>query len=303
MIAALDIGGTKIALGLVDSAGIVLAASNLPTCPDRGPAEARRRILSVLREQILAAGKKLEGVGIGCTGPVDPIRGELGDVNTLRGWQGWNPVEEFAEDFQVQVAMENDADAAVLGEMRWGAGKGKQSLIYITVGTGIGAGIVLNGELYRGARQSHPEIGHHIVEPSGPACTCGAAGCWESLASGPALEEWFTRQRRTNEKLTAREICSRARTGDICALSAVERLGKYLSIGIANVISMFMPETIILGGSVMQSADLFIDRIRETVQEKCRLVPAEYCDIALSSLGSASGLLGAAQVWHSRFYL
>jgi len=301
MIAAVDIGGTKIATGLVNDLGAVLVAADMPVNCDCGPRDATRRILNALRTQIQATGIPLKGIGIGCTGPVDPGTGELGEVNTLRGWRGWNPVQELAEAFHVQVAIENDADAAALGEMRWGAGKGKRSVVYIIVGTGIGAGIVLNGEIYRGAHDSHPELGHHIVEPLGPACTCGATGCWESLASGPALERWFARQQPTTEMLTAKEICSRARTGDVRAIIAVDRLGKYLGMGIANVISMLMPERIVLGGSVMQSADLFLDRIRATVQDKCRLVPAARCDVALASLGNSAGLIGAAQVWHHRF--
>jgi glucokinase len=156
MIAAIDIGGTKIAIGLVNGRGTVLACTDIATNPERGHRDAMPRILDVLRVQISATKEVLHGVGIGCTGPIDPVTGEVGDVNTLPGWQGWNPVRELSEAFQVQAAMENDADAAVLGELRWGAGKGKRGVIFITVGTGIGAGIVLNGELYRGAYGSHP---------------------------------------------------------------------------------------------------------------------------------------------------
>jgi len=115
-------------------------------------------------------------------------------MDFLPGWEGGNPVDEFSRRFQVSVAMENDADAAALAEAGWGAGKGKGSLIYVTIGTGIGGGIILNGQLYRGAAQAHPEIGHHVIDPSGPHCFYGAQGCWEVLAAGPAMVKWLKGQ-------------------------------------------------------------------------------------------------------------
>jgi glucokinase len=301
MIAGIDIGGTKIALGLIDSNGRVVTRAQIPVEVERGPVSARERILKVVRQQVAEAGVSLKGIGIACTGPVDPVSGELGKVNTLPGWQGWNPVRELAEAFSVTVAMENDADGAALGEARWGVGRGKRSLVSITVGTGIGAGIILNGELYRGASHSHPEIGHHIVEPDGPLCTCGAFGCWESLASGPAFEQWYAEQNPHEQHRSGKEICSLARAAHPAALQAVEHLVKYLGLGISNVVSMLTPEVIALSGSVMQSADLLLEPIRAIIRANCRLVPVEHCEITLSSLGVNAGLLGAAQVWHSRF--
>ena len=301
MIAGIDIGGTKIAVGLVDDNGAVITRTEIPIEVDRGPANACGRIVSVLRQQVQETGAGLMGIGIACTGPVESLTGDLGDVNTLPGWQGWNPVRELAEAFGVTAAMENDADAAALGELRWGAGKGKHSLISITVGTGIGAGIILNGDVYRGAQYAHPEIGHHIVEPDGLLCTCGASGCWETLASGPALEQWYAEQNPDNDRLSCKDICRLARAGDAAAERAVEHLAKYLGMGLSNVVSMLMPEVIALSGSVMQSADLLLDRIRAIVRTNCRLVPAENCEIAVSSLGANAGLIGAAQVWHNRF--
>ena len=303
MIAGIDIGGTKIALGLVDENGIVVTRGEIPIEVQSGPASARDRILTILHKQVSETGASLTGIGIACTGPVDPLTGELGDVNTLPGWEGWNPVLELADAFRVTAAMENDADGAALGEARWGRGRGKRSMVSITVGTGIGAGIILNGEVYRGANHSHPEIGHHIVEPGGPLCTCGASGCWESLASGPALELWYAEQNPGEERRSGKEICTLARANDAAAQRAVEHLAKYLGLGLSNVVSMLMPEVIALSGSVMQSADLLLDSIRASVRDNCRLVPAKDCEIAVSSLGANAGLIGAAQVWHSRFDL
>jgi glucokinase len=303
MIAGVDIGGTKIAVGLVDDHGVVVIRKDIPVQMERGPENAGDRIKKILRQQIQETGAKLTGIGIACTGPTDPVTGELGDVNTLPGWCGWNPVLELNEAFRVKTALENDADGAALGEARWGVGKGKRSLISITVGTGIGAGIILNGEVYRGASNAHPELGHQIVEPGGPLCTCGATGCWESLASGPALEQWYAVQNPDASHRTGKDICMLARTGDAGARGAVEHLAKYLGLGLSNVVSMFLPEVIALSGSVMQSADLLLDRVREIVRNNCRLVPVESCEIVLSSLGVNAGLIGAAEVWHSRFKL
>src|SRR5256885_14095877 len=122
---------------------------------------------------------------------VYPFSGAFGDVDFLPGWQGNNPVEDLAREFGVTTALENDADASALGEAGWGAGKGKSRIVYVTVGTGIGGGIIIDGQLYRGADMAHPEIGHHVIDPSGPLCSCGFRGCWESLATGPALVQWL----------------------------------------------------------------------------------------------------------------
>ncbi len=301
MIAGVDIGGTKIALGLVDENGSVIRRADIPVQIDRGPANARDRILKVLRQMIQETGDRLKGVGIGCTGPADPFTGEVGDVPTLPGWQSWNPMMELADAFGVPTALENDADAAALGEARWGIGAGKRSLVSITVGTGIGGGIVLNGEVYRGVASTHPEIGHQIIEPDGPLCTCGATGCWESLASGPAFERWYAEQNPDQDRRTGKEICTLARTGNAQAKQAVDRLAKYLGIGLSNVLTMVAPEAIALSGSVMRSADLLLGPIRAIVRNNCRFVPVESCEIAVSSLGADAGVIGAAQVWHSRF--
>jgi glucokinase len=301
VVAGIDIGGTKITVGLVGGNGTVIVREDTPIHVERGPSAATSRIREILCRQTQDAGLNIAGIGIGCTGPVDPFTGELGDVNTLPGWQGWNPVLQISADLGVSVAMENDADAATLGELRWGARNGKRSMVLVTVGTGIGAGIVLNGSLYRGAKGSHPEIGHHIVEPDGPWCTCGARGCWESLASGPAMEAWYAAQHRDAPSLNAKEICALARAGDAHARSAVEREAKYLGIGLANVISIFMPDSIALGGSIMQAADLLLDGVRTQVRQNCLLVPHELCEISVAMLGADTGLVGAAQVWHHRY--
>ena len=305
MIGGVDIGGTKIAVGVINSDGKVLARQECATDPDRGYADALRRIIEMLLATAKTANTQISGIGIGATGPVYPLTGEIGDVNFFPHWKGENPVRDLSQSFQVRVAMENDADAAALGEASWGAGHSKSKLIYVTVGTGIGVGIVLDGQVYRGVDHSHPEIGHHVIDPSGPFCLCGFRGCWESLAAGPAMVAWMERNAPPDyphkAHLTAKKICELAQQGDSWAERAVEQESHYLGLGLANLVTMFVPGVIVLGGSVMKSASLFWEKIRETIVASCRFVPYEKTELALASLGEDSNLIGAARVWYHRF--
>ena len=251
------------------------------------------------------ANTTISGIGIGSTGPVYPITGEIGDVNFFPEWKGQNPVKDLGEIFAVKAAIENDADAAALGEAGWGAGKDKNRLVYVTVGTGIGTGLIFDGQLYRGVDQSHPEIGHHVIDPSGPPCLCGFRGCWESLAAGPAMVAWLESEAPAGyayrDRLTAKRVCELAVQGDELARRAVDRETYYLGLGLANLVTLFAPDAIVLGGSVMKSASLFLAGIRKTIRESCRFVPFEKTELALASLGEDANLIGAARVWHHRF--
>jgi glucokinase len=304
MIGGVDIGGTKIAVGVVDESGRVLAKKECATDAQRSFEHAMRQVATLLRQCAERAHVKLDGIGIGCTGPLDSATGTLGNVNNLPGWKGGNPVDFMSREFGVAGALENDADAAALGELRWGTGRPKMRFLYVTVGTGIGASLILDGKVYRGVDGCHPEIGHHIIDPSGPPCTCGVRGCWESLAAGPAMTEWLRKNSPADSgygNLSAREICARVQDPDKWAQRAVEREAYYLGLGLANLITLFAPEAIVLGGSVIKSAHLFLDRVREVIRQNCRLVPADRVEITLASLGADAGLIGAAQVWHDRF--
>jgi glucokinase len=305
VIGAVDIGGTKIAVGIVDDAGKVLSNLESPTDAQGGYSNGLKRIIGMLRQTARDAGVEISGIGIGSTGMVYPMSGTFGDVDFLPGWQGNNPVEDLAQAFNVTVALENDGDAAALGEAAWGAGKAKSRLVYVTVGTGIGGGIILDGKIYRGAEMAHPEIGHHVVDPSGPLCSCGFRGCWESLATGPAMVAWLERNATTDRRyprdLTAKQICQLAQQGDELARQTVEHEAYYLGLGLANLVNLFVPDVIVLGGSVMKSATLFLDGIRKVIRQGCRFVPYEKTELALASLGENANLIGAARVWHHRF--
>jgi len=289
----------------VDESGRVLSRAECPTAAERGYREARERIEEMVRAVVTASGAELSGMGIGSTGPIDPFTGEIGDVPFFPTWRGESPARDLARIFGVSVATENDADAAALAEAGWGAGRNKNRLIYITVGTGIGGGVILDGRLYRGVDGAHPEIGHHVIDASGPACMCGFHGCWESLAAGPAMVAWMESRMPKDyphvSNLTAKRICDLAREGDALARQAVEREAHYLGLGMANLVTVFTPDAIVLSGSVMKSADLFLDKIRETIRASCRYVPHEKTELALASLGDDANLIGAARVWHHRF--
>ncbi|MFZ0774756.1 MAG: ROK family protein [Candidatus Sulfotelmatobacter sp.] len=305
MIAAVDIGGTKIAVGMISGDGKVLARLECPTDPGGGYSAALRRIVEMLRTAAQTTNTQISGIGIGSTGPVHPLSGEFGDVQFFPQWRGENPVKDLSQIFQVKVAMENDGDASALGEAAWGAGRNKQKLIYVTIGTGIGTGLLFDGQLYRGVDQSHPEMGHHLIDPSGPPCVCGFRGCWESLAAGPAMVAWVERNAPPDylhrADLTAKKICKLAQRGDDWAVRAVAHESRYLGLGLANLVTMFVPEVIVLGGSVMKSSVLFLEEIRKTIVACCRLVPFERTELALASLGDDSNLIGAARVWYYRF--
>jgi glucokinase len=307
VIGAVDIGGTKIAAGIVDANGRVLTRSQVPTNADGGYRSAFDAVAQMLRRAEKEIGQRITGIGIGSTGPVYPLTGEIGDVNFFPNWKGENPVKDLERAFQVGVAIENDADAAALGESGWGAGRNKFRLIYVTVGTGIGVGFIFDGKVYRGVDYSHPEIGHHLIDPSGPSCYCGFSGCWESLATGPAMESWMASiipaDYPHRETLTAKKICDQARAGDGFALRAVEREARYLGLGLANLVTLYVPDAIVLGGSVMKSSDLFMNTIHKIIAASCHFVPYERTEIALASLGEDANLIGAARVWHHKFAL
>ncbi|MBX3228234.1 MAG: ROK family protein [Labilithrix sp.] len=287
MLGVLDIGGTKIAAALVDEGRLVQRREE-PTRPAEGFERA------MVRTRAMFGDATLSGIGVGSTGPIDRDTGVYGKVDVLPGWEGRDLRRTFDG---VPMVIENDADAAALGEAAIGAGRGVARFVYVTISTGIGGGIVLDGELYRGAGGTHPEIGHHMIEASGPACACGARGCWEALASGPAFAA-HARARApeaVRAGLTAETVCRHA--NETWAREAIEREAFYLGVGLANVIAMYAPDVIALGGGVMKSEPLFRDRMRETIARSATLVPAATTRIVAAELGADAVLHGAAHAF------
>jgi glucokinase len=300
MLGAVDIGGTKIAVGAVRDDGTIVTRRECPTDPAKGFPHAIELIKQMLYG-VSSAGLKFKGIGIACPGPLDPATGIIGDVGTLPGWQGGNLAAELEREFGVTVAVENDADAAALAEAKWGTAKNHQSFIYVTVSTGIGGGIILSGQLYRGVGGAHPELGHQVLDSAGPLCYCGSHGCWESLASGSAMVSWMREQHPNDAVPSASEMCQRARMGDPPALRVLERQGYYLGLGLANLVTLFTPDVISLGGGLMKSSSLFLESALAVVRKSCTQVPVEKTRITLASLGPDVGLLGAAQAWLCRY--
>ncbi len=300
LIGAVDIGGTKIAVGIVTAQGEVLKHLSFSTNAQEGPHIATHRIAQALAELNGGQTSSLVGVGIGATGPVDPFSGRFGAVEFLTGWQGFDIAGEVGRACGVSAALENDADAYALGEWRWGAGQGANPFMVVTVGTGIGVSLIANARVYRGVDGAHPEIGHHIIDPSGPLCSCGAHGCWEVLASGPAMEEWAAGQSPNQPRRTGGQLCEAALAGDSAAQAAVHRTAHYLGLGIANLITLYAPQILALSGGIMRSAGLFLPTILATVQNTCAYVPKEKTRILVLESDALAGLRGAAQVWLSR---
>jgi glucokinase len=300
IIGAVDIGGTKIAVCAIREDGTILKRVECPTEPEKGFQHAMQRIIAMLRD-ISDDGIRLAGIGVGCPGPLNPVTGVIGEVGTLPGWQGGSLVDELQSGLGIPIAVENDADSAVLGEANCGDGVPGETFIYVTISTGIGGGILIDGKLYRGVDGSHPEIGHQILDHSGPRCYCGARGCWEVLASGPAMVSWMLEQDPGARVSTAADICDGARRGVPLALRCVEREGFYLGLGLANLITLFTPHRIVLGGGVMKSSDLFMQTARRVIRDVCTQVPCEKTRIRLASLGPDAGLRGAAQAWLLRY--
>ena len=174
-IGAVDIGGTKIAVGVVDDSGRVSRSLRSSNPNHRPVAQALALIAGMLRKAALEANVTIAGIGIGSTGPLDPLSGKFENLDTIPQWSGASPVDDLAREFHVSVAIENDADAGALAEASWGAGRNKSRLIYVTVGTGIGGGIILDGHLYRGVDGAHPEVAHQVIEAMRSAMLLWAA--------------------------------------------------------------------------------------------------------------------------------
>jgi glucokinase len=295
-----DIGGTKIAAAAVNERGEILSRGSMPTEAERGFDDGLRRIESLLNAVLMEASclpDTLAAIGIGCTGPVDPIRGTIDNPYTLPTWDGVDILSPLRARFGVPVVLENDADAAAMGEVWLGAGRGGAIVAMITVGTGIGGAVIHEGRIYRGVGGAHPEIGHHCIDPSGPPCYCGVRGCWEVLASGPAMAA-AARERmpdRPPGSITGERVIDLARAGDPVALRVVKHAARATALGVFNVVNLYVPEVVVLGGGVMTAYDLFEPAIRAVVAGD-KMAPVDCVSIRKAVLGTDAGVLGAARI-------
>lgn len=293
---AVDIGGTKIACGVVTAAGEVLAEAAFPTAPERGVERQLKTVVEYLEELQTRLGVQLSGIGVGCTGPVDS-RGVVGQVPFLPGWEGFALTEYLTARLGAPVFLENDADAALLAEARFGAGRSCPSFILVTLGTGIGGGILRDGLLYRGVGGVHPEIGHMIIHADGRVCSCGGRGCWETYCGGQGLADWVQEAYPQPAPLGAAQIFARARQGRRPYVDVVRRFCAAMGAALANLITLFAPQRIALTGGLLQSRDVFWSAVQQETQARCHLVPAHTTELVLGQLGVSAGLVGAASVF------
>ena len=313
VIVGIDLGGTIVRAGTFDSQGKLLIVHETPIEAARGPELGLKKIQGLIEQVLTESGtKSLIGIGIGSTGPLNPLRGIINNPFTLPTWDNVAIVEWMQKSFSVPVTLENDADAAALGEFWQGAGRDAKRLYGVTVGTGIGTALIIDGQIYRGLEESHPEGGHMVLDPSGPLCYCKMRGCWESLCAGPAIERQTREANLTGshllamsegdrEKITARMVFEAARMGDMAALSVVEKVSEYFTQAILNVAILFAPHVIVLSGGVMRSVDLFMPNIQQTMQAYREMVPTHRIQIVPAQLGYYAGLDGSAYTIFNKY--
>ncbi len=277
---AMDVGGTQYRVAVVDRDGTLVAVHKGKTQASEGPQGATQRIMDAVSSVVEEAGTPpLLGIGASMAGPVDPATGVLHHPPNLPGWNGYTIKPALEEAFGISVYVDNDANLAVAGEHRFGAGQNMSHLIYMTISTGVGGGIMINGEVLHGARGFAAEVGHIIVEPAGPKCACGNTGCLEVMASGTAIARRASselgqgkggplRQIATPDSVTAKDVGEAARQGDPLALEIMRDVAVYTAYGIISLIHIFDPEAVLLGGGITRDYDLIRPTLETTVEER-----------------------------------
>ncbi len=301
VIAGIDIGGTKIAVALENGAGERVASRRLPTEIAIGPDRILANILRAIDEMLVETGTELAAVGIGCPGPIDIERGLVLSPANLPDWIDFPIVAIVKDRFGVPVLLDNDANAAALGEFYFGAGRGFRDIFYVTISTGIGGSMIIDGELRHGLQAGAGEIGHTIVSIDGDLCRCGLHGCLEALASGTAIA------RRMREALVAQNggavddhadvtgqtVVDLVRHGDPTAIAVWNQAIRFLAVGIGNAITLIAPQAIVIGGGVAAAGELLLAPLRELVGKNVTMLPIDQVEILQASLGSESGVCGA----------
>ncbi|MFN3285334.1 MAG: ROK family protein [bacterium] len=297
---AVDLGGTWIRAGRVSPEGEVTQTVRAPT-PQTGP----KAVADAIAELVRRLGPLPPGrVGVAVPGPLSVREGVVFEPPNLQGWRDV-PLRGMLEDrLGRPVVLENDANAAAVGEWWRGAGRGSRHLVYVTVSTGVGGGLVLDGRLYRGATDTAGEIGHVLVDPAGPVCSCGRRGHLEGIASGPAIARWVVERIREGRPsvlpkgrpLSAREVAEAAEAGDGLAREAFERAGRYLGWAVAGLLNLLNPEVVVIGGGVAAAGRWLFEPLREAAREASFERPWGAARIVPAALGDRAGLLGAAYV-------
>jgi len=308
---AVDIGGTKIMTAVFPPGDGMLAGEVYSTLADEGVSAVIERLcraIDAVLDRYDLKTPQLAGIGIACAGGVDSGRGVVVTPSpNLKDWVDVPLAEIIREKYRVDTFVVNDASAAALGEHRFGAGRGVKDLVLLTLGTGIGGGIIADGRLYLGAAGGAGELGHMTIDAGGPPCGCGNTGCLEMLASGRAVaSDAVTRLKKGGksillemvegeiESITAEQVGAAARDGDPLALDVLARAAYYLGIGMVNVVNIFNPEMIVCGGGMAGLGDILIGPGRRMVNERAFSISSRAVRIVAAQLGNEAGVHGAA---------
>jgi len=306
MVIGVDLGGTNTRTALVGRDGDVLDKQSEETRAAEGHEKVIAKLIRNIERQRANAGRhgrEVSAVGVGAPGV---IHEQTGVVVKSPNFPDWNnlPLKKTLEgSLNLPVFIENDANAAALGEQWRGAAKDIRSMIFLTLGTGVGGGIVLDGKIWHGADGMAGEVGHMTIVPHGRTCGCGNTGCLEMYASSRGIVMTF-REIAVDQRLgtdgrqdiSSAQVYQAAREGDTKARRAMQEMGRSLGIGIANLINIFNPEMVVIGGRVKEAWDLFIDATREEIRKRAFEYPAERTKIVPSVLGDDAGMVGAAAV-------
>lgn len=300
----IDLGGTQVRAALVDGVGTVLSRAAALTDVQGGPEAVIEQMRGLVSQVSSAQSGRTVAVGISTPGPLDSEAGTVIHIPTLPRWDDFPIRDRLATELSLPVILENDGIAAAYGEWRHGAGAGLRHLVYVTVSTGIGGGVVIDGRLIHGRRGMAAHVGHFQMMPGGPLCSCGAPGCFEALAAGTALGKAgrAAAERNPGSRLAtlastgplgAHHVVEAARQGDAVALDLIEQEAEYLGIGFTGLIHLYSPERVIMGGGVAAAFDLLDRGIHAVI---ARQAMAAFRDVRVvpAGLGTNSGLVGAA---------
>lgn len=296
-ILGLDIGGTKLAAGVLAPDASLLGWQVGPSSAD-GPDAVIERLIALARQGVADSGvgwEKIEAIGVGVGGPLDAERGVVLNPPNLPGWQDVHLGALLEAALRRPIAMDNDANAAVLGEHRFGAGRGTRNMVYLTISTGIGGGVIEDGCLLRGATGNAAEIGHMSLCYDGWPCVCGGRGCLEAFASGTNIARRY-REAGGAPGATAKDVAERAAAGDALASRAWDDTTEVLGAAIASAINLFDPEIVVLGGGVTGAGEMLFEPVRRIARSRVLRRAAAAVPIVPSALGTQLGVYGAAAV-------
>lgn len=293
-----DLGGTNIKFGLVTQDGKILKRLSIPTQAKQGPKSVVARIIKCIN-CLKQSRVQLQAVGIGSAGVIDHHQGIIHYSPNLSGWNEI-PLKKWIEkEIKIPVVVGNDVNAFVLGEYCFGAAKSNNSVFGITLGTGVGGGIIDNGKLLLGINHAAGEIGHTSINAFGPKCKCGNLGCLERYVGAEYIVQRYLRQipalRKADKKITPEIIARIAKRGDRLAKAIIKETGNYVGVGLANVVSLIDPEIIVIGGGVSGFGKPLLDSIRKTVSERIMKFPGRKLKIVRSKLKDDAAILGASQ--------